>query len=539
MESSRVSAQTDLRREVFAVTLTVDISGFSLAVGDAQERWYKRLRNILRRVLTREYVEISVQVDGTAFWSPGGDGGTVSIIEGGISKGLDLAIGIASELYTDNGMAAADDRFELTMGIDYGPAVVGIDVDGRANVWGEAINTSNRTSLACEPGYILATKRYVDAMLAQRESLNEIVSRPHRRLVKHGKIIEVLNVYDPHQHAGTPISKQVQIDVADFEAPYLEMVDSYRNHLHVVMESRNGIWTLLLAARLHEIGQMLDEEFKYTVSTVSKHGSLRDRNAPFDPFFSSLGERALQKFMAAGAFVRFNPDAVISVIGDPARDLFIVARGRIGVRVGPTTVARREPGDVVGEMALVEPGTLRLRKRNPTRTATMVAETAVTLFSIPYSAVRASAKQDDEVAATFVRIYRERKKESALQTLLFFQFAEEKEKAYFQSIGQVFAVALSGNVLPVQVTTVGLVVCCQGRGRVESGGRFIGLTGEPMQCAWISAPETRGRNKEIRLIGGGSTEFIIWHGKYWDEWVSKVEAVNGPLNTPDRVTGIL
>jgi CRP-like cAMP-binding protein len=57
---------------------------------------------------------------------------------------------------------------------------------------------------------------------------------------------------------------------------------------------------------------------------------------------------------------------VIIDVGDPAREFFVIRRGKVVVRIGNRTLDTLGDGDVFGEMALIDAGP---------RSATVIAET--------------------------------------------------------------------------------------------------------------------------------------------------------------------
>src|ERR1044071_3322901 len=83
-----------------AFTVTVDINDFSKQTADLQRDWYDHLKTIIGDVLKSLNILIAKDPDGDAFWSPGGDGGTLSIVRGGATVALWYAIRTAKELRT-------------------------------------------------------------------------------------------------------------------------------------------------------------------------------------------------------------------------------------------------------------------------------------------------------------------------------------------------------------------------------------------------------------------------------------------------------
>jgi CRP/FNR family cyclic AMP-dependent transcriptional regulator len=80
--------------------------------------------------------------------------------------------------------------------------------------------------------------------------------------------------------------------------------------------------------------------------------------------FGGLPENEVRRLVAVARRRRFERREVVFHEGDPADSLHLVSRGRFAARLttklgDSTTVALHGPGDAFGELALVEPGSLR------------------------------------------------------------------------------------------------------------------------------------------------------------------------------------
>ena len=105
---------------------------------------------------------------------------------------------------------------------------------------------------------------------------------------------------------------------------------------------------------------------------------MRRRNAKANELgklelFRRCRQRELRLLASIAEDVRFKPGAVVCEEGRFGYECFVIASGEAEVRVGDLPVAVVGPGDVVGEMAIVDGGP---------RTATVVALTDVHAFSI-------------------------------------------------------------------------------------------------------------------------------------------------------------
>jgi hypothetical protein len=111
-----------------AFTVTVDINDFSKQTVNLQRDWYNHLKAIIAHVLKNRGIRVAKTAGGDAFWSPGGDGGTLSIINGGAEIAARYALDVAAELKKREFIKKPEigdkpekfDPFEITIGIDRG-----------------------------------------------------------------------------------------------------------------------------------------------------------------------------------------------------------------------------------------------------------------------------------------------------------------------------------------------------------------------------------------------------------------------------------
>ena len=91
------------------------------------------------------------------------------------------------------------------------------------------------------------------------------------------------------------------------------------------------------------------------------------------PFFAGLSERELEAVARAAAEVDFATGEPLTNEGDFGHALFFIEEGTADVSTDGTTVGAIEPGDVVGEVAVLASGR---------RTATVVATSPVRAVSL-------------------------------------------------------------------------------------------------------------------------------------------------------------
>ncbi len=203
-----------------------------------------------------------------------------------------------------------------------------------------------------------------------------------------------------------------------------------------------------------------------------------------------------------------------------AKELYIVARGRVEVQVPSGGGVIRETGAVIGEMAIVEPGSLHLNIELARRTATMKAASEVTLFNIPYTAVSETALHNAKVEDTFKSFYCERQKENLLNCIPFFNSLHEEQRMILQSLGRLYGIASSDKSEDINLKSPAVIVCCTGQGRLKKEESTQLLFGSDlnMQAAWIGVKDEIIERK-VTLEGNGPCEFVVWEGVEFCQWL--------------------
>jgi CRP-like cAMP-binding protein len=116
------------------------------------------------------------------------------------------------------------------------------------------------------------------------------------------------------------------------------------------------------------------------------------------PLLASVAQRDLENITKLGRLHSFEPGQTIVERGEPADALYIVMRGTAGVDVGGRHHTL-QPGDFVGEMALVAGGS---------RTATVKAESRVSVLRIGAPEFQGFLLQQPRVAVAMLRSMVER-----------------------------------------------------------------------------------------------------------------------------------
>jgi CRP-like cAMP-binding protein len=111
---------------------------------------------------------------------------------------------------------------------------------------------------------------------------------------------------------------------------------------------------------------------------------------PRIPLLEGLRQKARAQVLAAARQRAFDPGDIVVGEGEPALHLYIIATGRARVeREGHGVVGRLGPGDFFGELGLIE---------EHGRTATVVAEDALTCYLIPVWEFRSLLKEHPDMA---------------------------------------------------------------------------------------------------------------------------------------------
>jgi CRP/FNR family cyclic AMP-dependent transcriptional regulator len=111
------------------------------------------------------------------------------------------------------------------------------------------------------------------------------------------------------------------------------------------------------------------------------------------PLFEGLSKRHLKKLAGLAEMANFMQGAKIVKEGDPGDSFYVALVGEAKVTVKGRTVHRVLPGDHFGEISLLDGGE---------RTATVSAETPMTLLMIQRKNFLRELEQDPEVAISLL-----------------------------------------------------------------------------------------------------------------------------------------
>ncbi|HEV7762006.1 MAG TPA: TIR domain-containing protein [Acidimicrobiales bacterium] len=384
-----------------------DIKEFSRFNADQQVEVYTTLNLAISGALTELGLKISETPSGTVFWSQGGDGGILSKIGGESTSIFRLAL-LTFSFLRSRIACSSGPPFSIVAALDCGLVHIRPDLNGAPNIWGEPPNRVHRALEACEPDELLASTEFVQQLRSQTNEFDDLIGPRRLRATKRDRLLRVHRILTDVSNQAPQSSEP--IDIVDFEAPNRTMVTQYRRLAQGASEARSGVWSLLLARRRCDLGHITPAEYRRVVNSVSSDGP-PGLTKPHHDLFSRFSSESLAHLMDAGAFLRLEHDEELCHAGDDAHEMYIVAEGRIDVIEDGTTVVTRGPGELVGEMALVEPITHDIQTGGMLRSASLVAADKTTVFAIPYSTI---LERSDDIAAALVAYYERRRKESIL-----------------------------------------------------------------------------------------------------------------------------
>ena len=108
------------------------------------------------------------------------------------------------------------------------------------------------------------------------------------------------------------------------------------------------------------------------------------------PLFSELSKRHVKRIADLMDEERYHEGASVVREGEDGDSMYVLVEGQADVRRGDRTVDRLLPGDFFGEISLLDAGP---------RTATIVADTPITVLAIRRGPFNRMLEQEPEIAA--------------------------------------------------------------------------------------------------------------------------------------------
>ena len=119
------------------------------------------------------------------------------------------------------------------------------------------------------------------------------------------------------------------------------------------------------------------------------HGGRYERLLADAPVFGALAPEQRERLFAAGAERTYEGGQAIVRTGEPGNELYVVLEGTVRVERGGRTLAMFGPGEIVGEVAVLD---------GRPRSADLVAEERVRCLAVPRQALRAAIEAEPQVA---------------------------------------------------------------------------------------------------------------------------------------------
>jgi flavin reductase (DIM6/NTAB) family NADH-FMN oxidoreductase RutF len=119
------------------------------------------------------------------------------------------------------------------------------------------------------------------------------------------------------------------------------------------------------------------------------HGGRYEHILAESSVFGALPREQLDRLLAAGSERDYPDGETIYGVGDPGDELFLILEGQVSVRRGGRQVAAFGPGELVGEIAVLD---------GRPRSADVVADGPVRCLTVPRDALREAMEAEPQVA---------------------------------------------------------------------------------------------------------------------------------------------
>lgn len=166
---------------VVATAVFIDLVGFSKIPTSAQLTIKQRLKQVLDAVLGR--------MDRSDFWVRDLGDGALLVFPRSPEHGLYVALAVNQRFALAS--AGAEVPAQTRTGIHLGIIKTSIDLEGRINFLGDGLNAAQRVMDFAQPGTIMASRTFVDAIGMLHADLEHLFSHPQTRQDKHGRSHEI------------------------------------------------------------------------------------------------------------------------------------------------------------------------------------------------------------------------------------------------------------------------------------------------------------------------------------------------------------
>jgi hypothetical protein len=179
-----------------------------------------------------------------------GDGAALSFI-GDVEDALQVALVLRESLRGET--AHMDPPLLVRMGINLGPVRLVKDINGQPNIVGDGINVAQRIMGFSDPGQVLVSRSYYDAVSRLSPEYTEMFHFEGSRTDKHVREHEIYAIGFPGEFSGQ--KSMVDKTTAKFKALQKQLGNSW----HGIAQRVSGIW--------HAAAQRLGEMVQAMIST--------------------------------------------------------------------------------------------------------------------------------------------------------------------------------------------------------------------------------------------------------------------------------
>ena len=166
---------------VVASSVFMDLVGFSKLPTTAQVV----AKNQFNATLKQALVELGI----ANYWVRDLGDGALLICPNSPEHALFIALAVLQAIH---GLSTAQGPvFKLRIGLNLGVLKTNVDLEGRANYLGDGINATQRVMDFAQPGQILASRSFVDAVAYLHADYATLFQAPESKEDKHGRVHEV------------------------------------------------------------------------------------------------------------------------------------------------------------------------------------------------------------------------------------------------------------------------------------------------------------------------------------------------------------
>lgn len=298
-------------------------------------------------------------------WSPAGDGGYVTFrSDAACRKALDVALSIFERVNST--------EFQLRAALHAGVVSEHEDIGRNSNIWGVGINMAARILSVAGTGQLLVSRQYHDLYfrdlgspgtapgtgLKTRDRGHYRFGEIHRRTVKHGAKVEVMNVC----REGICVSCEEASVRRWQQIPHLwsETITQYKSIVSDAMHSGQPIAAIAAARYLLDLGE--EQAAKTLCHALSNQEADPDCDYPpyRHPILSALPSSALLAVIRKLKPRPTRAHEVICAAGEPAASCFFLVTGKLVVEVpGHDRLHELNAGEIFGESGLWVPDAIR------------------------------------------------------------------------------------------------------------------------------------------------------------------------------------